>query len=136
MHETGCGEHAFADSGFFVEAIDKAPEMVDALVKLYKLTGQKGDAALARRFMYGTDWEMVLTHGDVGDYLEDFTIVLKKMEDKLGEELAPQFFGGNAARWLGLAKGGATRERLKKFYGKHDVQEPDWVAKVDAIRPG
>ena len=132
------GRFAYADAGYFVEVLGKEPELRAQLRQLYEETASKGNAALANRFMYGTDWEMTLTEGSIADYLADFVRLFDQMEagPAIRAEgisgLAAKFFGGNAVEWIGLAAGGAARNRLEAFYAKNKVPEPDWAKKVDA----
>ncbi len=137
MNEGGLGANAFADSGFFVEAIDKATDLQAAFARLLGETACKGGASLAHRFTYGTDWEMVLMNGSTGSYLEDFLRIIEAIRPtpcassaSVDRSLTERFFGWNAAAWLGLAAG-KSRERLEAFYQCHGVQTPDWLVKVD-----
>lgn len=131
------GKYAFADAGYFVEVISREPELQSIVRRLYEETSAKGDAALVNRFIYGTDWEMTLTEGPVDGYLGDFETLFAELEaspqlqfQRLSD-LAARFFGLNAARWAGLAVGGATRRRLDTFYKDHQVEKPDWAVKLD-----
>jgi len=131
------GRFAHADAGFFTEVIKTRPGLVETLRKLYTETKDKGDAALANRFMYGTDWEMTLTQGSVDKYLEDFIELFEELEPRADfraaglTNLAERFLGWNAVNWLGLRKGDKARGRLDTFYARHRVPEPDWLKKVD-----
>lgn len=132
------GSAAFADAGYFVEVLSKEPQLLKQVRQLFEETSGKGDAALVNRFMYGTDWEMTLTEGQVDGYLGDFENLFAELEDQPRfksqglANLSPRFFGGNAARWAGLAQGEATRRRLDAFYEAHGVPKPDWARKLDA----
>jgi hypothetical protein len=131
------GSAAFADAGYFVEVLSKEPQLLKQVRQLYEETSGKGDAALVNRFMYGTDWEMTLTEGQVDGYLGDFETLFAELETQPRfksqglANLSPRFFGGNAARWAGLAQGEATRRRLDAFYKAHNVPMPDWARKLD-----
>jgi len=133
----GPGRFAYADAGFFAEVIGERPELLATLRTLYTETTQKGDAALAKRFMYGTDWEMTLTQGSVDAYLTDFIRLFGDLEQRAEfrtarlEDLTLKFFGGNAVNWLGLRKGDPARGRLDAFYRRNKVPTPDWMTKVD-----
>jgi len=48
------------------------------------------------------------------------------------DSLVSDFFGANAARFLGLHKGEATRDRLNQFYKDQGMSLPAWMSKVDA----
>lgn len=130
------GTHAYADSGYFTEVLGEDQNAVeDRLRDLYATTVSKGIASLARRFMYGTDWEMTLLKGDVGGYLERFVQVFAKLDADQGELNAPKpsqsFFGDNAVDWIGLRRGDRARIRLESFYKENAVAVPDWMVKVD-----
>ena len=133
------GMFAHADAGYFVEVMGREPALLANLRQLYDETAPKGDAALANRFMYGTDWEMTLTEGSVTSYLEDFVTLFEGMEARPAMQargltgLSSKFFGGNAVAWAGLRRGEATRRRLDAFYAVNRVAKPDWAAKVDAF---
>lgn len=137
MAETGVGTNTYADSGFFVSVLSQQDGLYAELARLYKKTADKGGAALANRFLYGTDWEMSLTEGGIGGYLTDFVKVMDELEqDKSANNknipnFSKKFFGVNAANWLGLHQGNDTRRRLTEFYAKNSVKNPDWLVKVD-----
>ncbi|MFJ2682459.1 hypothetical protein ACIOYV_01815 [Pseudomonas sp. NPDC087342] len=133
------GEFAYADSGYFAEVLTDEPQLLETLKKLYDATASKGSAALANRFMYGTDWEMTLAQGKIDTYLSDFERLMQELESRpaikhagLGG-LANKFFGQNAADWIGLHKGGSARKRLDKFYAGNGMGLPDWAKKVDGL---
>ena len=133
------GEYFFADSGYFAEVVDKPDVLGEQLRKLYKLTSHKGNAALAQRLMYGTDWEMILVEGARTEgYLEQFIRIFDDLDrdNSLGSEgqLSDRFFGLNAANYLTLQKvvdeRPNNRSRLEKFYSAAKVPKPDWAEKV------
>ena len=111
---TSPARFADADAGYFVEVFGKEPELRSQLLQLCEETASKGNAALANRFIYGTDWEMTLTEGSTADYLADFVRLFDQLEagPAIRAEgisgLSKKFFGGNAAAWIGLAAGGAA----------------------------
>lgn len=134
------GRNAYADAGYFVEVLGREPDLRSQLKQLYEETATKGNAALANRFMYGTDWEMTLTEGSIADYLADFVRLFSQMEQgpAIRAEgitgLSSKFFGENAASWIGFSAGGAARKRLDDFYAENKVPLPDWAKKVDAVK--
>lgn len=80
--------------------------------------------ALASQLMYGTDWFMNMQEAD--PYLTNLQAVIEPSH-------AGKFFGGNAARYLGLARGRLARRRLENFYDKWNVRTaPRWMSLVDA----
>jgi len=132
------GKYAYADSGFFADALTQWPKLRDTLLKLYKAGST---VPLAERFMYGSDWEMLLVEKDVDNFLENFINIIKDLEERTGTKsvgkhsLSDSFFGWNAVRYLGIQRGGSTRNRLEQFYTKHKIRTPDWMAKVDREIP-
>ncbi len=128
------GENAYADSGFFADALTQWPKLRDTLLDLYK---SGSTVPLAERFMYGSDWEMLLVEKDVDSFLEKFINIMKQLEERAGIKstgkvsLSDSFFGWNAVRYLGLQRGGATRKRLESFYAKYKIKTPDWMAKIE-----
>lgn len=133
------GAFAYADAGYFVEVMNSQPALLATLRQLYEETAGKGSAALANRFMYGTDWEMTLTEGSVDTYLSQFVDLFNELEVRPAiraqglTELGAKFFGGNAVTWIGLRSGDPTRRRLDAFYSANRVPQPDWTAKVDKM---
>jgi hypothetical protein len=139
MQASGAGVHAYADSGFFTEAVDDGDRMRSVLERLYTETQAKGGAALANRFLYGTDWEMTITHGRIDNYLGAFEDLFAQLADSAApaglsrEDLARKFFGANAVAYAGLRASDRTRRRLQAFYDRHRVPTPDWMRKVDRL---
>jgi hypothetical protein len=135
------GRFAYADAGFFAEVLKERPGLLKTLRTLYEETKNDGEAALANRFMYGTDWEMTLTHGSIDAYLTDFIELVHDLENRAEfraaglTDLERRFFGRNAVNWLGLRSGDRARGRLETFYSRHNVPNPDWMKKVDALPP-
>lgn len=135
------GEWAFADSGFFADALTQTDKLRDTLLALYRSTSGE---LLAERFMYGSDWEMLATQVDSDLYFARFGSVLDEIDIALPEArvrgLFPSeaFFGWNAVSYLGLSSGSKARGRLDDFYRAHGIPTPDWMAKVDrtALRLG
>lgn len=131
------GAFAYADAGYFVEVIDKNPQLRDLLRVVYDETAGKGDAALANRFMYGTDWEMTLAEGSVDTYLSGFEALMDELEARPASQakglrdFSLKFFGMNAAKWIGLHRGEKARDRLDAFYARNGMSEPDWAQKLD-----
>jgi hypothetical protein len=77
--------------------------------------------------MYGTDWFM--TPQGAVPYLDN-------MRDALPPDRHGPFYGANAARFLGLRRGEATRRRLEAFYRKWGIADPDWFQRVDSTPAG
>ena len=100
---------------------------------LSELYARRSSADLRQRLMYGSDWTMILPLERVESYLVEFEGVMRRVVEDHGQPAAVQrdFFGHNAARFLGLAKGEKTRARLEKFYALNRIDSPDWMAKLD-----
>jgi hypothetical protein len=114
--------------------LDQEPSLEAFLTTLYKETSGKGDAALARRLMYGTDWEMIVREGGTSDdYLKKFEKMYTSIDRNLGAKgtLSRQFFGVNAANYLGLGPNQPARKRLDQYYNLS--LKPAWMAKVDKL---
>jgi hypothetical protein len=129
------GSFLYADSGYFAEVLSQEPSLQAFLSTLYRETRRKGDAALAQRLMYGTDWEMIVREGDTSsNYLTQFEkmfAVLDHQDLGANGRLSDRFFGANAATFLGLAPHQLTRMRLDQYYSLSS--KPAWMAKVDRL---
>ena len=67
--------------------------------------------------MYGSDWEMLLIAGsDSANYLTNFENIVANLPGQ--DDFAGRFFGANAADYLLLRSGSATRSRLEAFYAQ------------------
>ena len=126
------GENAFADSGYFAGTLLNQAKMRDVLRDLYSAESR----ILLERFMYGTDWSMILPQKNVERYLSDFIEVLERIE-KADRSLSARqttlsnaFFGRNAVEFLGLRAGRGNRRRLEAFYARNKVSDPDWMRKI------
>ena len=130
------GQFLYADSAYFVDLLSRPSELQAYLATLLRSSAKKGDAALAQRLMYGTDWEMVVLEGPKSDqYLQRFEAIVGALDydSSLGAKgrLSDRFFGVNAAIFLGLAAGQPNRQRLDRYYGLGP--KPAWMAKVDRV---
>lgn len=129
------GNFLYADSGYFAEVLSQGPSLQTFLKTLYKETRRKGDAALAQRLMYGTDWEMIVREGNASsNYLTKFEKMFAALDhEDLGAKgnLSDRFFGVNAATYLGLGPNQPTRKRLDQYYSLSS--KPAWMAKVDKL---
>jgi predicted TIM-barrel fold metal-dependent hydrolase len=133
------GSNAYADAAYFVEVTTTEPTMLANLQTLYEETAEKGQAALANRLLYGTDWEFTIIESGISTYLSGF----EQLFDGLAQgplvrmqgisSLMPKFFALNAVNYLGLRKGDPARIRLDAFYANNSVPTPDWMTKVDAL---
>jgi len=124
--------NSYADSAYFSAILTEPSCVRDRLVEYY----QKGGTLLPDRLMYGTDWNLLITQGDIQDYYQYFVQAFKEI-DKTTPQASLRFFGKNAADWLGLA-GGKTRMRLDEFYSNNGVfagdiglKQPAWASKLN-----
>jgi len=140
MSSEGRHPHVYADTGYFPEVLDQTEELAARVKSFY----ESPDAVLPRRFMYGTDWSLLMNQGDVSSYLEHFTNLFGELDvqfsNKDGLEISQRFFGYNAVEWIGLRKGERARQRLESFYSAHGIDSektpPDWMIKVDKFPRG
>jgi predicted TIM-barrel fold metal-dependent hydrolase len=81
--------------------------------------------AVPARIMYGSDWNMLGAEAGNENYFRRFRRIMRHMP----AAVQAAFFGGNAARFLGLyrndARGRPNRafERLRGFYRRHGMAE-------------
>jgi hypothetical protein len=132
------GANYYADAAYLSHALSGRGQLTEALRDLFRKTKSKGPAALARRLMYGSDWEMLVIEGTASEnYLRNFEQILLELDrdSSLGAQgkLSARFFGVNAANYLSLRPGSATRARLDSFYLTRGVRTPQWAQKVDAL---
>jgi len=129
------GQFLYADSAYITDVLTQQPQLRDYLISILQYSSGHGDAALAQRLMYGTDWEMIVREGRTSDrYLERFEAIFESLDQlNLGAEgkLSDRFFGVNAAIFLGLRKGQPNRKRLDAYYGSGP--KPAWMTKVDSL---
>lgn len=128
--------HAFADSGYFSEAIDQPQQLENALVALFEADAA-GNKTLASRFMFGTDWKMLVLESNADQYLSDMDGIIARVAARLGQlgdysQLAAAFSGRNAATFLGLRPDEENRHRLDAFYADNGVERTPWSAKLGA----
>ncbi|WP_031330262.1 amidohydrolase family protein, partial [Ralstonia sp. AU12-08] len=127
------GINAFADSSYFAGVLLNQPRMVEVLRSLYAASNNH---VLRERFMYGTDWTMILPQRNVDRYLSDFMDVMRRIESEQPDvgarrtSLSNAFFGRNAAQFLGLEVGMQNRRRLEDFYAGNKIPTPDWMQKI------
>jgi len=130
------GSRAFADSAYFSEALDDPKALEDALVALFELDA-RNQKTLISRFMFGTDWMMLVLENDAARYMSDMDTIMSKVSARLAgigdyTHLQERFSGRNAIEFLGLHKGEKTLQRLEEFYRTYGVMQPEWSVKADA----
>ena len=87
---------------------------------------------IPRQMMYGTDWHMPTAAMEGKRYLPGMQNVLEKAAESgmpTGRFSVSDVMGNNAVDFFGLRKGRKTRERLERFYKKHEVNisEIHWM---------
>jgi hypothetical protein len=122
----------YADSAYFSHSMDNPKDLTRKLGDLLK--ANKG--LLAQRFMYGSDWEMLIIEGTASkNYLNIFERIFKNLDQAhipgARGKLSTQFFGFNAANYLSLQANSVPRRRLDAFYSTRGIPTPHWVTKVD-----
>jgi len=111
----------YSDISYLVEIVGKS----DADQRQYDRTVaawvEKFDPQ-CRHLMFGTDWIMLGLDPAYNGYTER---VYKYFRETIGfsEPMLNRLFSENAAAFLSLGKNGLVRERLLKFYRKHQVPE-------------
>lgn len=79
--------------------------------------------AARERFLFGTDWHMIVREQDYRDYLGRYR---EFYVEQFGEGECEGFLGGNAVEFLGLRQGGGNRSRLTDYYGRRGIAPPSW----------
>lgn len=129
------GAHAYADASYFSTLLERPDDLRAVLQKLFD--GDAGRLHLLRdRFLFGTDWKMLLSEAEADSYVERFERVIGELGTHVKKAdasgLRGRFFAGNAVDFLGLRKGERSRTRLEQFYSVRKVKTPEWIPKVDA----
>ena len=105
-------DHVYADVGdvsnVLGRAWDNAAPMLAALAKLVAAR-----PVVARRIMYGSDWQLLDREPGNDGYLAAMQAAMTPILTPAGMD---GFMGGNAARFLGLTPAGRTLGRLRRFY--------------------
>lgn len=95
-------------------------------LKALKIQLDKPESKLANRFMYGSDWFMMISRS----YGETYPKKAEKWFKEYLPEHSQKIMGENAIRFLGLDKSNSlTRKRLEAFYTKYKVKA-DWIKKL------
>jgi hypothetical protein len=118
--------------------ITQNKELADRIRQCYTKPVAAGQAPLARRLMYGTDWNLLVREGDIRPCFDEFVKLFEEIDKEIkpvGDLYSPsqRFFGQNAVDWMGL-KSGKARTRLEGFYARNQVDlntDPmHWTKKV------
>jgi len=119
-----CQHHVYSDISNFARVVD--PDERKKVFDLLEQFLEKHPNAHGR-LMFGTDWAMLARAPKVEDYFRCFS---EEYLDRFGEQHTADFLGGNAARFLGLHPGDENRKRLEAYYKTHQLQQPDWMARL------
>jgi hypothetical protein len=121
--------HAYADSAFDAVLLSCGGQFATRLKLAYE------QPVFAERFLYGTDWSLMVHVGHNKLYLKDYEALMVSADTRYRDadrKPSERFFGWNAVDYAGLRAGDKSRQRLNDFYAKYNVEQPGWVAKVDA----
>jgi predicted TIM-barrel fold metal-dependent hydrolase len=129
MIDTERFPNVYVDVGDFAPILRRTPE--EAAV-LERILGNLGALAARRpklrsRIMFGTDWLMLGIEPQFMSYAANMRARLPLALGITADDL----FRKNPARYLGLAEGDRTRERLRRFY-RDNGRDP---AVLDPFRP-
>lgn len=133
------GSRAYADSAYFAEVIDGNTSLRDRLLTALQAPPQGQAPILRQRLMYGTDWNLLINEGDIGQYLADFVTEFQSIDKATGFDCSDLFLGLNAASWLGpFSAGSNARRRLEHFYSTNGTDlgqaPPLWLKKIDKTK--
>jgi hypothetical protein len=132
------GGGAFVDASYFNELLDNEPKLKAVMTELLAKDASAA-RVLRKRFLYGSDWKMLMLEEHSENYLARFEALIEGLPSidptpAEGARLADSFFGQNAAEFLGLRRGEPCRRRLDDFYRRRGVRgSPVWMPKVDGI---
>ncbi len=95
------------------------------------------------RLLYGIDWHIITRVDRFTEFKERYTRLLSGGGIFSGTEM-DNFFGGNALHFLGLLPTGTkpksgwsgNRKRLRAFYKRMKIREPDWFHATDKSETG
>jgi hypothetical protein len=121
--------HAFADSAYDAVLLSCHNQFARRLNLAYQ------EPVFASRFLYGTDWSLMVHVGRNKLYLKDYEALMNALDTNFhgtGRKPSEDFFGWNAVEYAGLRPTGKSRQRLDTFYARYCMQKPGWAAKVDA----
>lgn len=93
------------------------------------------DPAFAGRFLYGTDWSLMVHVGHNKNYLKNYEVLMKVLDGSYpgsGRKPSEEFFGWNAVDYAGLRSNGQARQRLDSFYATYCIQKAAWAINIDA----
>jgi hypothetical protein len=123
----------FGDAAFQDGILHSARDRFDTMVE----QGYPANPVLQSRFLFATDWSLLMETGGDRPYLKNFLVLFDEIDKSTshGPDLsaAQDFFGGNAAVYAGLRQSECSRTRLQMFYKANNIPDPEWASKVDAL---
>ncbi|SUS04693.1 hypothetical protein DF3PB_140024 [uncultured Defluviicoccus sp.] len=120
------GANLYADFSYFTGILDGDAD-------IQKQVRQALTSSVADRFMYGSDWHLLIREQGVGAYATDLAALVRGIGDEAqANRLLRSLFFESALSLYGLRAGGATRNRLEAFYRRHGVENVAWMEIIDA----
>ena len=118
------GKKVYGDLGYWTALCDCDSWSQDGAAALARLNKALAVPQAPDRIMYGTDWYMISTVQEWGDYAKDVSTHVKAGAARLPMD---KFFWKNAMTCYGLGVGGGQRQRVIDFYGKIPGGVPPWL---------
>jgi hypothetical protein len=123
----------FGDAAFQDGILHSARDRFDTMVE----HGYPANPVLQSRFLFATDWSLLMETGGDRPYLKNFLTLFEDIDkspsNSPGLSAAQAFFGGNAAVYAGLRQSECTRTRLQTFYSANNILQPEWASKLEAL---
>lgn len=130
-------KNTFGDSACFSSVLAEPNEPLRHRIE-YFYDGIGAQPVLPQRFLFGTDWDLLMTKGHAQPYLNRMFDIYDKLSQSHAAgaaEWKSRFFGLNAVDWVGLNRDGWARKRLEDFYRRNSIDfestPPDWMAKLN-----
>lgn len=124
-------KNIYGDAAFDATILNHNADFMKRLRKAY------GISPLPDRFLYGTDWSLLLHTGRNSEYMKRFEREIETASPSVGgaKSIQDRFLGWNAVDYAGLAANKPTRNRLDRFYQCYGMKKPTWAVKVDGPTP-
>ena len=129
LETLGDSPHTYGDSAYNAAILHQKVNFDERLETLYARY-----PVFPSRFVYGTDWSLLLQEGQNKEYLKDFQDEFSRLDGVAAcpaHKASECFFAWNAVDYIGLRKTDAARLRLTKFYADNHVAQPVWVSKLN-----
>jgi hypothetical protein len=120
--------HAYGDSAYDAVLLGCKEEFTQRLTLAYN------NPNFSRKFIFGSDWSLMVHVGRNDLYLKEYEILMKEFDSShkgTGRKPSEAFFGWNAVEYTGLKQNDPARQRLNTFYDCHSMPKPVWAQKVD-----